>query len=78
MLKLDFDTAIPGNGNPIPKADVQAYRNKVDTFVTRAREAVRNGVAKDQLMANIKTDDLGWMPRAPNVDPFYEELSKAK
>ena len=78
MLRLDFDTAVPGNGNPITKADVQAYRNKVDTFVTRAREAVRNGVAKDQLMANIKMDDLGWMPRAPNVDPFYEELSKAK
>jgi glyoxylase-like metal-dependent hydrolase (beta-lactamase superfamily II) len=78
ILKLDFDTAIAGNGNPLTKADVQAYKTKIDTFVSRAKEAVRKGVPKDQLMAQIKTDDLGWMPRVPNVDPFYEELSKAK
>jgi cyclase len=78
LLKLDFDTAIPGNGNPITKADVEAYRNKIATFVGRAKVAVRNGVPKDQLMAQIKTDDLGWTPRVPNIDLFYEELSKAK
>jgi glyoxylase-like metal-dependent hydrolase (beta-lactamase superfamily II) len=78
VLKLDFDTAIAGNGNPITKADVLAYRNKIATFVSRAKDAVKRGVPKDQLLAQIKTDDLGWMPRAPNVDPFYEELSKAK
>ena len=78
ILKLDFDTAIPGNGNPLTKANVQAYKAKIDTFVSRAKEAVGKGVPKDQLMAQIKTDDLGWTPRVPNVDPFYEELSKAK
>jgi cyclase len=77
-LKLDFDTAIPGNGDPISKADVQAYRDKVATFVSRAKEAIRNGTPKDQLMEQVKTDDLGWKPRVPNVDPFYEELSKTK
>jgi len=74
VLKLDFDTAIPGNGNPLTKADVQAYKTKIETFVGRAREAVKKGVAKDQLMASIKTDDLGFTPRVPNVDPFYEEM----
>ena len=78
ILKLDFDTAIPGNGNPLTKADLQAYKTKIDTFVSRAKEAVRKGVPKDQLMAQIKTDDLGWTPRVPNVDLFYEELSKTK
>jgi cyclase len=78
VLKLDFDTAIPGNGNPISKADVQAYRNKVALFVSRAREAARSGVAKDQLMSQIKTEDLGWMPRVPNVNPFWEEISKTQ
>lgn len=78
ILSLDFDTAIAGNGNPLTKADVQAYKTKIDTFVSRAKEAIRNGVAKDQLLAQIKTDDLGWMPRVPAVDPFYDELSKAK
>jgi cyclase len=76
IVKLDFDTAIAGNGNPLTKADVQEYKTKIETFLTRAKEAVRQGVPKDQLLAQIKTDDLGWKPRAPNVDPFYEELTK--
>lgn len=76
ILKLDFDTCIPGNGGPLTKADVEAYKQKIDTFVSRAKEAVAKGVPKDQLMAQIKTDDLGWTPRVPNVDAFYEELQK--
>jgi glyoxylase-like metal-dependent hydrolase (beta-lactamase superfamily II) len=74
MLKLDFDTAIPGNGNALTKADVQAFKMKFDTMVDRATELVRNGVAKDQLLMQLKTDDLGWTPRIPNVDAFYDEL----
>lgn len=76
ILKLDFDTCIPGNGGPLTKADVEAYKTKVDTFVSRAKEAVAKGVPKDQLMSQIKTDDLGWTPRVPNVDAFYADLQK--
>ena len=76
ILKLDFDTCIPGNGGPLTKADVQAYKTKIDTFVSRAKQAVRDGVTKEQLMMQIKTDDLGWTPRVPNVDLFYAELQK--
>lgn len=78
ILKLDFDTAIPGNGNPLTRADIQAYKTKIDTFVSRAKEAVRNGVASNQLMAQIKTDDLGFTPRVPMAEAFYEELTKTK
>ena len=78
VIALDFELAIPGNGNPLTKAEVEEYRSKVQTFLDRAREAVRSGTAKDQLMAQIKTDDLGFKPRVPNVDPFYEEISKSK
>ncbi|HLK48367.1 MAG TPA: hypothetical protein VKT49_09545, partial [Bryobacteraceae bacterium] len=66
------------NGPVLSKADVQAYKTKIDTFVSRAKEAVAKGVPKDQLMTSIKTDDLGWMPRVPNVDAFYAELMRAK
>ena len=78
MLRLDFDTAIPGNGNPMTKADVQAFKMKFDTVIDRATELVRKGVAKDQLLSELKTDDIGWTPRIPQVDPFYEELSRAR
>lgn len=76
VLKLDWDTCIPGNGGPLNRADVEAYKAKVETFLSRAREAVAKGTPKDQLMASIKTDDLGWTPRVPNVDDFYAELTQ--
>ncbi len=78
ILKLDFDAVIPGNGNVLTRADVQAFKTKFETVISRATELVRKGVPKDQLLAQIKTDDIGWSPRVPAVDAFYEELSKAK
>lgn len=76
ILSLDFDTAIPGNGGPLTRADVQAYKTKFDTFIARARELIKQGVPQDQLLAKIQTDDLGWTPRVPKADAFYAELSK--
>jgi glyoxylase-like metal-dependent hydrolase (beta-lactamase superfamily II) len=78
ILKLDFDTAIPGAGPVLTKDDVQGFRTKFATVMTRAFELVQKGVPKDQLLTQLKTDDIGWAPRAPQIDPFYEELSKAK
>jgi cyclase len=77
VLKLDFDAAIPGNGDVLTKADVQAYKTRFDTMIAKARELVRKGVPKDQLLAQIKTEN-GWAPRVPNVDAFYAELSESK
>src|ERR1700689_1469090 len=78
VLKLDFDAAIPGNGDVLTKADVQAYKTKFDTVIARARELVRMGVPQDQLLAKIKKDDIGWAPRVPKVDAFYAELQQSK
>jgi glyoxylase-like metal-dependent hydrolase (beta-lactamase superfamily II) len=75
VLKLDFDAAIPGNGDVLTKADVQAYKNRFDTMIAKAKELVRKGVPKDQLLAQLKADNE-WAPRVPNVDAFYAELSK--
>jgi cyclase len=75
VLKLDFDAAIPGNGPVLTKADVQAFKTKFDTVVTRLTELVRKGVPKDQLLMQLKTDDIGWTPRVPSVDGLYAELS---
>jgi cyclase len=78
VLKLDFDAAIPGNGDVLTKADVQAYKTKFDTVIARATELVHKGVPQDQLLAQIKTDDIGWSLRVPKVDAFYAELSESK
>jgi cyclase len=78
MLKLDFDTAVPGAGRILTKADVQIFRMQFTTVINRARDLMRMGVAKNQLLSQLKTDDIGWAPRIPQVDAFYDELSKTK
>lgn len=78
ILKLDFDAAIPGNGDVLTKADVQAYKTKFDTVMARARELIKQGVPQDKVLAEIKTDDIGWAPRVPKADAFYAELSASK
>jgi cyclase len=73
VLKLDFDAAIPGNGDVITKADVAAYKAKIDAMLTDARALIAKGTPQDQLLAQLKTD-LGWSPRVPKIDAFYAEL----
>jgi len=76
IMKLDFDVAIPSAGQPITRTDLEAFQTKIDTLVSRATELVKTGVPKDQLMARLKTDDLGWhFDFTPNqIDSFYAEL----
>ena len=83
VLKWDFDVAIPGHGNdPLTKADVQAFRDRMNTVVERGRALVKKGTPKDQLIAQIQTDDLGWnidnnqWNNPERLDLFYADLSK--
>jgi cyclase len=78
VLKLDFDVVVPSTGPIVTRADLEAFRTKIDTLVSRARALVKNGVAKDQLMAQLKTDDLGWRfgLTGDQLDGFYSELSQ--
>jgi cyclase len=78
MMKLDFDTAIPGAGPLITKADVATFWTKIQTVIGRARELVKAGVPADQLLKQLKTDDLGWAPRIPMVDAFVAELNASR
>ncbi len=83
VLKLDFDLLVPGHGEPMTKADVQAYKEKWDKLVSRAIEQVKKGTPKDQLLASIDTSDIGWnitggqWSQPARLDPFYEELQAA-
>ncbi len=73
VLKLDFDAAVPGNGDVLTKADVAAYKAKIDAMLADARALIAKGTPQDQLLAQLKTD-LGWAPRVPKIDAFYAEL----
>jgi cyclase len=86
VSKLDFDTVVPGHSAPnqtlMTKADFLAFKTKLETVVSRGRELVKSGTPKEELLAKIKTDDIGWNLTGPQwnnpqrLDAFYAELSK--
>jgi cyclase len=76
VLKLDFDMAIPGRGEPKTRADVEAYRAKFATLISRASDAIKAGATRDQLAMQVKTDDLGWTFNAAFYGSLYDELTK--
>lgn len=80
VLKLDFDVAIPSQGPPISRADLEAFRKKIDTMVARATGLVKQGVPKNHLMAELKTEDLGWHLSftGDQLDSFYADLAETK
>src|SRR3984885_3673148 len=76
VLKLDFEMAIPGRGEPKTRAEVEAYRDKFATLIRRASDAIKAGATRDTLAMQVKTDDLGWMFNAAFYGSLYDELSK--
>ena len=76
VLKLDFEMAIPGRGEPKTRADVEAYRTKFATVVTRAADAIKAGATRETLAAQVKTDDLGWNFNPQFYGSLYDELTK--
>src|SRR5262245_34095682 len=57
VLKLDFEMAIPGRGEPKTRADIQAFRTKFASVVSRARDAIKAGATRDTLASQVKADD---------------------
>ena len=86
VLKLDFDTVIPGHGNdPMTKADLEAYQKKLDTIAKKSVELAKKGTPKDQIRQQIQsqTPDIGtWQMTGvvndQRLDAFYEEVKTAK
>jgi cyclase len=80
VLKLDFDVVVPGKGPTLTRADLEAFKTKIDTIVARATGLIKQGVPKDQLMAQLRTDDLGWQLSftGDQLDSFYADLSRTK
>jgi len=76
VLKLDFESAIPGRGEPKTRAEVQAFRDKFASLVSRAQDAIKAGATRDTLAMQVKTDDLGWNLNAMFFGSLYDELTK--
>jgi glyoxylase-like metal-dependent hydrolase (beta-lactamase superfamily II) len=76
VLKLDFESAIPGRGEPKTRDEVQAYRTKFASLVSRAQDAIKAGATRDTLAMQVKTNDLGWQLNAMFFGSLYDELAK--
>lgn len=89
LLKIDFDTMIPGHGKLMTKDDVRAYRARFQVMNDRMKALVRAGVTKDQLKtldqarAQLKLADLGWDNSVSTATWFasfpryYDEIAAA-
>ena len=84
LLALDFDTVVPGHGRILTKDDVRAYIPKFETMNQRMRDLVKRRVAKDQLIARLQLDDLGWAHTVStttflrSIGQYYDEIAGAK
>ena len=78
VLELDFDRAVPASGPVVSRDAIVAFKEKVDALASRAGALVRSGVGKEALMAQLRTDDLGWQLHFSGaaLDGFYAELSR--
>jgi glyoxylase-like metal-dependent hydrolase (beta-lactamase superfamily II) len=83
LLKIDFDTVIPGHGRVLTKNDVRAYVPKFELMNKRMADLVKKHVPKDQLERQLKLDDLGWAHTVStgtfmhSVGQYYDEVARA-
>jgi glyoxylase-like metal-dependent hydrolase (beta-lactamase superfamily II) len=76
VLKLDFELAVPGRGEPKTRAEVQAYRDRFAALIGRAAAAVKAGATRETFAAQVTTDDLGWQFNAQFYGSMYDELTR--
>ena len=75
VLKLDFEMAIPGRGEPKSRAEVEMFRGQFASLVSRAADAIKAGATRDSLASQVKTEDLGWQFNPQFFNQLYDELT---
>jgi cyclase len=61
VLKLDFDTVIPGHGPVTTKAGLQTYRDNVVKLRTRASGLIHEGKSQEEV-GKVMAAEFGWAP----------------
>ncbi len=59
VLRLDFDTVIPGHGPVSNKAELAAFRDSTLRLSTRTREMIRNGNSREEISQMLR-DEFNW------------------
>jgi glyoxylase-like metal-dependent hydrolase (beta-lactamase superfamily II) len=77
VQKLDFDTVIPGHGNPMTRDEFLQFKTKLEVFVERSVTVARRNVPRAQMFYDIQQHDLGgWNITMPDarLAAFYNEM----
>jgi glyoxylase-like metal-dependent hydrolase (beta-lactamase superfamily II) len=80
VLKLDFDTVIPGHGPLSDRAGLQKWRADFETMRNRIGGMVRQGRSKDEVSQTL-LKDFGWPAGGlaiAQVDAFIAEMKQAE
>ena len=76
VLKLDFDTVIPGHGPVSDRAGLLKFRSNFETMRSRISGMVRGGRSKDEVLKTLETE-FGWAHgglAVQQVDSMIAEL----
>lgn len=80
MLRLNFDTAIPGHGEVMDRRDVLNFRNQMEAVRAHMAELIRNGTTSAQAADAIPTPELSWTQvpdglfMSRSIPGFYDEI----
>lgn len=84
VLKLDFDTVIPGHGTLLTKERIRSDRDKLVQMNARMAALAKANVPVDQVFDRLKLADLGWDKTVSTVafkgglKGYYEEMKAAR
>ena len=78
LLALDFDTVIPGHGPILTKADVRAFRGKLETVIDRVSREIAAGATRDDIASRVDTTDLDWPLVPVRIQNVFDELTAAQ
>jgi glyoxylase-like metal-dependent hydrolase (beta-lactamase superfamily II) len=84
VLKLDFDTVIPGHGKLLTKERIRSDRDKLVQMNARMAALAKANVPVDQVFDRLKLADLGWDKTVSTVafkgglKGYYEEMKAAR
>ena len=84
VLKLDFDTVIPGHGKLLTKERIRSDRDKLVQMNARMAALARANVPIDQVFDRLKLADLGWDKTVSTVafkgglKGYYAEMKAVK
>lgn len=75
LLSLDFDTAIPGHGPILRKAEIRIFRDKFDKLLSRVGNLIDSGATRDDIADRLDVADLNWPLAASAIQAIFDELS---